>query len=140
MGQYSLQFLDKASKDPAFGAAFADNVLKNVVSYENDVKAVVTKVALGEADAGIVYISDVAGNPAQKIDQVAIPDALNVIADYPIAVVKDSKHEDLAKDWVDLVLSPAGQQVLAKHGFTPVGNPYGQTRTKTRCQAPDRAL
>jgi molybdate transport system substrate-binding protein len=119
VGQYSLDFLDKASKDPAFGATFKDDVLKNVVSYEENVKAVLTKVALGEADAGIVYLSDITSEGAGQVGSLDIPDALNVIAAYPIAAITDNKHPDLAKAFIDLVLSPAGQQVLQKYHFLP---------------------
>ena len=117
MGQYSLDFLDKATKDPAFSATFKEEVLKNVVSYEENVKAVYTKVALGEADAGIVYLSDITPDGAGLIGSLEIPDALNVIAVYPIAAISDSIHPDLAKAFIDLVLSPAGQQVLQKYHF-----------------------
>ena len=80
VGQYSLDFLDKASQDETFGVAFKDDVLKNVVSYENNVKAVVTKVALGEADAGIVYVSDITANVVDRVGRLDIPDALNTLA------------------------------------------------------------
>ena len=118
-GQYSLDFLDKAVKDPTFDPKYKDNVLKNVVSYETDVKAVVSKVSLGEADAGIVYITDynVATDKLIKLD---IPDALNTIAIYPIAPISDSKNADLAKAFVALVLSPDGQAIMAKYGFVTV--------------------
>ena len=119
-GQYSLDFLDKAVKDPTFGAAFKDAVLKNVVSYEDNVKAVLTKVTLGEADAGIVYVSDVSGEAAGKTGKLDIPDALNTIASYPIATISDSKNAGLAKAFMDLVLSTDGQAVLAKYSFIPV--------------------
>ncbi len=120
VGQYALDMLDKAVKDPVFGAAFKDGALQNVVSYENDVKAVLAKVVLGEADAGIVYTSDVSGDNAAKTIQVAIPDALNVIAKYPIAALHDSPNPALAQAFVEAVLSPAGQALLAKYGFIPV--------------------
>ncbi len=119
VGQYSLDFLDKASADPAYGAAFKDDVLKNVVSYEDNVKAVLTKVSLGEADAGIVYTSDITGDMAGKVDRLDIPDGLNVIASYPIATVKESSNPDLAQAFIDLVLLPEGQDILANYGFIP---------------------
>ncbi len=119
VGQYALDFIDKAAKDPAYGASFKDAVLKNVVSYEDNVKSVVTKVSLGEADAGIVYVTDVTVDAASKIGRLDIPDALNTIALYPIAPISDSKNPDLAKAFVSLVLSPAGQAILAKYGFLP---------------------
>jgi ABC-type glycerol-3-phosphate transport system substrate-binding protein len=118
VGQYSLDLLDKAVKDPGFDPQFKDNVLKNVVSYETDVKAVVSKVSLGEADAGIVYVTDF-NAAADKLGKLDIPDALNTIATYPIATISDSKNADLAKAFVNLVLSPEGQQVMEKYGFIP---------------------
>ena len=120
VGGYSLDFLDKASSDPTFGTTFKDDVLANVVSYEDNVKAVLTKVALGEADAGIVYTSDISGKDASKVDRLEIPDALNIIASYPIALVKDSKNPELAQAFIDLVLSQAGQDLLGKYNFIPV--------------------
>jgi molybdate transport system substrate-binding protein len=87
-------------------------------SYEENVKAVVTKVTLGEADAGIVYVTDVkaAGPRAEGVD---IPDAHNVVAVYPMAVLRQSGRPELARAFLDYVLSPAGQQVLARYGFLP---------------------
>jgi molybdate transport system substrate-binding protein len=120
VGQYALDFLTKASKDTSFGATFQADVLKNVVSYEQNVKAVLTKVSLGEADAGIVYTTDITADVKDKVTKLDIPDALNTVASYPIAVVKDSKNADLAKAFVDFVLSADGQAVLAKYGFITV--------------------
>jgi molybdate transport system substrate-binding protein len=119
VGQYSLDFLDKAVQDPGFDPQFKDNVIKNVVSYEDNVKAVLTKVSLGEADAGIVYVTDITPDAADKVGKLDIPDALNTIATYPIAPISDSKNPDLAKAFVALVLSPEGQQIMAKYGFIP---------------------
>jgi molybdate transport system substrate-binding protein len=116
IGQYSLEFLDKAAQDPAFPADFRESVLANVVSYENNVKAVLTKVSLGEADAGIVYISDAVG----AVGQLEIPASLNITAVYPIAALQDSKNPVLAQAFVDLVLSAEGQEILARYGFLPV--------------------
>ena len=118
-GQYSLDFLDRAIKDPSFDPKFKDNVLKNVVSYETDVKAVEAKISLGEADAGIVYITDY-NVAADKLGKLDIPDSLNTVAVYPIALISDSKNPDLAKAFVALVLSPEGQAIMAKYGFVTV--------------------
>jgi iron complex transport system substrate-binding protein len=118
VGQYSLDFLDKASQDPGFDPGFKDSVLKNVISYETDVKAVVAKVSLGEVDAGIVYVTDF-NSAADKLGKLDIHDALNTVATYPIAAISDSQNADLAKSFVNLVLSPEGQQVMATYGFIP---------------------
>ena len=120
VGQYSLNFLEKAAADPSYGESFRAAVLENVVSYEDNVRAVLTKVSLGEADAGIVYTSDVTGRAAGHVTRLDIPDAFNISAAYPIAVVEDSANAALAQEFVSLVLSPQGQQVLAKYGFIPV--------------------
>jgi molybdate transport system substrate-binding protein len=100
-----------------FGTDFKDKVLANVVSNEDNVKQVVSKVQLGEADAGIVYTSDAVAAPDLKT--IEIPAELNVIAKYPIAPLVKSEHADLAKSFVEYVLSADGQAVLAKWGFAP---------------------
>ncbi len=125
VGQYALDFLDKAVKDPGFDPQYKDNVLKNVVSYEDNVKSVVTKVSLGEADAGIVYVTDITADAAPKIGKLDIPDALNTVAVYPIAPISNSKNLDLAKAFIALVLSPDGQAIMPKYVFIPaVGGQY----------------
>jgi molybdate transport system substrate-binding protein len=126
VGKYSLEFLDKAGQDAALGTTFRDGVLKNVVSYEENVKAVLTKVVLGEADAGIVYVTDISLDNAGKVGRLDIPDALNVVATYPIAVVSDAQQPELAQAFLDLVLSVQGQQILAEYGFLPADWPVGR--------------
>jgi molybdate transport system substrate-binding protein len=117
VGQYSLELFDKMSKDPAFGADFAARVLKNVVSYEQNVKAVVSKVQLGEADAGVVYATDVTGDAREKVSALEVPDAFNQAAEYPLAVLAQSKQPASAAGFAAYVLSDAGQAILARHGF-----------------------
>ena len=119
VGQYTLDFLDKATQDVAFGAGFRDTVLRNVKSYEDNVKSVLTKVALGEADAGIVYTSDISPDMHNKVTTIPIPNELNTLATYPIAMIKDATHADLAQKFVAYVLSDAGQKILVAHGFLP---------------------
>lgn len=123
VGRYSLEFLDLASADPAFGASFKESVLGNVASYEENVRSVLNKVALGEADAGIVYASDLVG--VDGVASLEIPDALNVLAEYPIAPLNDSPlndsaHATAAADFIALVLSNEGQAILADYGFGPI--------------------
>ncbi len=121
VGRYALEFLDKAAADPAFGATFKDDVLGNVVSYEENVRSVLNKVALGEADAGIVYASDRFG--VEGVAQLAIPDALNIVAEYPIAALNDSVHGNEAAAFIDFVLGAEGQSVLTAFGFGAVTAP-----------------
>jgi molybdate transport system substrate-binding protein len=115
-GQYALQFLMKASADPSFGSSYQANVLKNVKSYQPDVTSVLTQVALGQADAGIVYTTDAATQPT-KLTAIAIPDNLNVIATYPIAPVKSSTAASTAQQFIAYVVASDGQSVLASFGF-----------------------
>ncbi len=115
VGKYARQALDLM--DASFGAGYKDKVLANVVSNEDNVKQVVAKVQLGEADAGIVYVSDVVAAPELK--SIEIPAELNVIAKYPIAPLVKSENADLATKFIEYVLSAEGQTVLAKWGFTP---------------------
>jgi molybdate transport system substrate-binding protein len=118
VGNYALQVLDKLSADPAYGSGFKEAVLKNVVSQENNVKAVVSKISLGEGDVGIVYATD-AQTAASKVTTISIPDDMNVIALYPTAVIKGSSNPDLAAKWIVFVLSPQGQAILTQFGFVP---------------------
>jgi molybdate transport system substrate-binding protein len=117
VGGYALDFLGKASKLPEYTEIYSPTVLKNVVSYEENVKAVLSKITLGEADAGIVYTTDAATITDGSIGTLNIPNNLNTIASYPIAATKSAKNADLAKKFVDYVLSADGQQILAKYGF-----------------------
>lgn len=85
-------------------------------SLEEKVKGVVTKVTAGEADAGIVFVTDVnaAGDTAEGVE---IPADVNVISNYPIVVTKEAPNPEAAQAWVDFVASDAGQAILAKYGF-----------------------
>jgi molybdate transport system substrate-binding protein len=90
--------------------------LSNVVSNENDVKAVAGKVALGEADAGIVYQTDI--NPVKKlVTAIQIPASAQPVAAYEIAVVSNAPHPAQAQAFVNFVTSKAGQAWLKKFGF-----------------------
>jgi molybdate transport system substrate-binding protein len=86
------------------------------VTLEVDVKSVLTKVELGDVDAGVVYVTDVM-SAGTKVTGVTIPDGINASTTYPIATISSSKHESIAQAFVAYVLSPAGQQVLAAAGF-----------------------
>ena len=123
VGHYSRQVLTKMSQDSAFGTDFATRVLANLVSEETNVKQVVAKVQLGEADAGIVYASDVTPAVRGAVQVIDIPDQLNVMAHYPIAVVNGAPNAAGARAFIDYVLSPAGQALLTKHGFIAVEPP-----------------
>jgi molybdate transport system substrate-binding protein len=110
------------AREALASAGIADDVLANVVSNEEDNAAVVAKIATGEADAAIVYLSDVSEAAANDVRFVEIPAEVNVIATYPIATVVGSRAPDLASAFVDLVLSSEGADILTTHGFgTPGG-------------------
>lgn len=116
---YSDQILTAASKPDALGADFAAAVYANLVSEEDNVRQVVAKVALGEADAGIVYTSDVTPDVAADLATVAIPDQFNLVATYPIAPLNSGLEPELAAEFVDLVRSEQGGAVFSKWGFGP---------------------
>jgi len=103
-GRYAAQALQKAG------------VSVRPASQEADVKAVLSKVALGEADAGIVYVTDVKA-AGTAVEGVAIPAALNVVAEYPIVILKDSQNRALARAFISYILTD-GRRILAGYGLT----------------------
>lgn len=105
-GRYAAQVLQKAG------------VAANPVSKEADVKSAVAKVTSGEADATIVYVTDVTA-AGSKGAGVAIPDDENVVATYPIAVVKSATNKATAQAFVDAIVTGSGQQALRNRGFLP---------------------
>jgi molybdate transport system substrate-binding protein len=116
---YAEQVFAKAAEDAAFGPDFPAQVLANLVSEEENVRQVATKIGLGEGDAAIVYKSDVTPDLAPDVQQIDIPDTFNVLASYPIAPVADSEHTDVAEAFIAFILSPDGQAILEKWGFGP---------------------
>ena len=100
-------------------AGVLDAALANLVSNEEDVKSVVQKVLLGEADAGIAYVTDVTDDVGGEVRAIDIPDDVNVVATYPIAVVDGSDRAELAGRFVGYVLDE-GQAALRAAGFLPV--------------------
>jgi molybdate transport system substrate-binding protein len=121
VGQYTREALGKMSGDPGFGADFQTKVEANVRSEEADVKQLVAKVQLGEADAAVVYSTDVSAKAAPDLRTIAIPDRFNVVADYPIGRVKDGRQPDLARAFMAYLVSGPGREVLRKHGFVVEG-------------------
>jgi molybdate transport system substrate-binding protein len=115
VGGYALATLGRLNQ--VYGATYSQTVLANVVSYEDNVKQVVAKVQLGEADAGIVYTSDVTPAAAAQLTKIEIPDEYNVVASYPIAPLKAASQAGLAADFVQLTVSDQGQAILQKWGF-----------------------
>ena len=123
VGSYSIQVLKNLSRDPIYGLGieFKDNVLANRVSGEPNVGNLFQKVVLGEVDAGIVYETDAARSldaRTKDIFFISIPDAANVSARYPIAVLEDAPEPELAQQFVQFVLSNAGQTLLHGYGFS----------------------
>ena len=104
-GKYALDSLAKAG------------VKVTPASQELDVRSVLNKVALGEADAGIVYVTDVLSAGA-RVGSIAIPEEQQVVARYPVAVIKGAKNTELARAFLDYLLSDEGQRLLAGFGFS----------------------
>ena len=123
VGRYSRDVLQNLSKAKDFPSDFAARVLANVVSEEENVKSVVGKVQLGEADAGIVYRSDVTPALSRYVRVFEIPDSTNVLAAYAIAVTSSSRLPEEAREFVALVFSRAGQRILERRGLLPVSRP-----------------
>jgi molybdate transport system substrate-binding protein len=109
IGAYTLTVLDNLGIKPSS---------LNIVSQEAKVTDIVTKLELGEADAGFIYTSD-AKTAGDKLRTFQLPASAQATATYPIGIVTDSKNAKAAQQWIDLVMSPQGQQVLVSDGFGP---------------------
>jgi molybdate transport system substrate-binding protein len=116
VGQYTRQMLALLAASPTAPGNFVERVEGNIVSNESNVKQVVTKVQLGEADAGVVYSTDVTAEVRDDVQIIEIPDEYNVIANYPVALVNDG-NADLGNAFIDFLLSGEGQQILQEYGF-----------------------
>ena len=119
-GDYALQVLDRLAADPEFGQEYKESVLSNVVSQETTVNRIVSKIALGEADAGFAFISDVSPEMIGKVTRISVPDKYNVIGDFPVGVLSQSEYPEEAQAFLDLMMSSDGQAILEKYGFIPV--------------------
>jgi molybdate transport system substrate-binding protein len=118
-GKYTREALTRLAATPGYPESYDQKVLANVVSQEENVKSVVSKVQLGEADAGVVYRSDVTPAVSRYVTLLDIPDDANVIAQYPIGVTKAAADPEAARQFIELVVSDAGQRVLQQHGLLP---------------------
>jgi len=117
-GAYALALLDNLESDPAFDPGFRNDVLENVVSYEENVRAVLSKVMLGEADAGIVYVSDVSEISEDEVSIIEVPDHLNLLATYPIARINNGPQPKLGEAFIDFLFSSRGQKLMSDYGFS----------------------
>ncbi len=118
IGQYTAQMLDKASADPTYGSDFKSRVEANTVSKEDNVRQVVSKVRLGEADAAVVYSTDATPQARDQLQLIQVPDPLQTLATYPIAVAKGGNSAG-GEAFVSYVLGTEGQATLARWGFLP---------------------
>lgn len=115
-------FIGLCAEDVPCGA-FAREALANagvtpaVDTNEPDVRALLTKIEIGELDAGITYVTDVASTGG-SVDGVDIPEGDNVVAEYPVAVLANAPSPDAAAEFVDFVLSDEGRAILREYGFT----------------------
>jgi molybdate transport system substrate-binding protein len=116
-GNYARQALERLGGQPSAPAEFTRLALANVISQEENVEAVVQKVALGEVDAGIVYQSDLQTPNGKRTQAIALPDAVNIINVYPAAVVTGAREPALAQAFLDFLRSPDGQAGLQRFGF-----------------------
>jgi molybdate transport system substrate-binding protein len=118
--KYATLLVKNLAAQAGYPADFEAAYTANIASKEDNVKAVVSKVELGEGDAGIVYVTDAAAS--DKVDTIDIPDEANVPATYAGVVVKASRNRDAATACLEWLAGPAGQAILAKFGFLPAAS------------------
>lgn len=116
VGRYTTQVLRKMAGSGLYGDDYQTRVQANVVSQESNVRAVLAKITLGEADAGFVYRTD-AITALDKVQALTIPDRLNVVAEYPIGLVAGANAPELAREFIEFVQGPEGRAILDRFGF-----------------------
>ena len=116
IGRYTRQFLAKAAEDERLGAGFRSGFEANIVSEEQSVRVVLSKVQVGEADAGVVYASDLVG--VADVRSVEIPAHLNISATYPVGLVQGGPQPEQAAAFVAFLFSEESAAVLEAHGFS----------------------
>lgn len=121
---YTETMLSALATSDGYGETYVTAFRANIVSEEPNARQVVAKIALGEADAGIVYASDVTPDVRESVIAFEIPEAVNTLAEYPIAVIDDSAEPVLAQAFIDYLLSNSGQATLEEWGFLGVQPDY----------------
>jgi molybdate transport system substrate-binding protein len=115
--KYATQLVQNLAREAGYRAGFAAAYAANIVSREENVKAVVAKVALGEGDAAITYVTD--AKASADVLPIEVPAAANVPATYAAVVVKASANAEAARAFLDWLVGADGQAVLATFGFLP---------------------
>jgi molybdate transport system substrate-binding protein len=118
IGDYTTALLKSASANPDYGPDFQRRVERNVVTRDDTVRQIVSQIQLGEGDAAVVYTTDVTPQVADQFVRIPLPDDLQIIANYPIAVANGHNRAG-GQAFVAYVESPPGQEILAKWGFLP---------------------
>ncbi|HOB17706.1 MAG TPA: molybdate ABC transporter substrate-binding protein [Candidatus Methanoculleus thermohydrogenotrophicum] len=119
-GDYTRQMLDKMAADPKYGEAYKNAFMANVISEETAVSNVMPKLILGEADAAIVYKSDVSKEDRDELIRIDIPPEYNVMATYPLGILAASPHKAEAESFIAFVRGPVGSAILTDYGFDPL--------------------
>ncbi|ADV66375.1 molybdate ABC transporter substrate-binding protein [Deinococcus maricopensis] len=117
VGDYARRMLSAIDASGTYGRDFSARVLRNVVSEEPNVRQVALKVQLGEADAAVVYATDLTPALKGSVRAVALPSRFNQTATYPLGAVRNAGAPNAARQFVQYVLSPDGQRILRKWGF-----------------------
>ena len=118
--KYANMLLANLAKQPGYPSGFVATVTAHIVSKEDNVAAVVSKIELGEGDAAIVYVTD-ANTAGGKVTTISVPTTANVPATYGAVAVKASANADAAAAFIIWLAGPDGQAILARYGFLPPG-------------------
>ena len=136
---YTNAMFDSHSDE--YGDDFAKRALENLVSEESNVRQVVARIALGEADAGIVYQTDVTDEVADDVIRFPIADRHNQIASYPVATLDDTALPELSEAFIVFLRSDAGQSILGAFGFCSLPKAADGTAAEPRAEtSPDKPI